>query len=54
MTGDVARALGRVHKKIGKHGGVPTRLLVMGHSSGGQLAALMCTTIATRRRRAFH
>lgn len=43
ITGDVARALGWVHKNIATHGGDPTRLLVMGHSSGGQLAALMCT-----------
>jgi arylformamidase len=43
ITGDVARALGWVHKNIAAHGGDPDRLLVMGHSSGGQLAALMCT-----------
>ena len=43
ITRDVAAALGWVHKNIGAHGGDPARLLVMGHSSGGQLAALMCT-----------
>ena len=43
ITSDVARALGWVHKNIATHGGDPTRLLVMGHSSGGQLAALLCT-----------
>ena len=43
ITGDVARALGWVPKNIATYGGDPTRLLVMGHSSGGQLAALMCT-----------
>ena len=43
ITRDVARALGWVHKNIATYGGDPTRLLVMGHSSGGQLAALMCT-----------
>src|ERR671918_1899634 len=43
ITGDVAAALGWVHKNIATYGGDPTRLLVMGHSSGGQLAALMCT-----------
>jgi acetyl esterase/lipase len=43
LTRDVASALGWVHKNIAAHGGDPTRLLVMGHSSGGQLAALMCT-----------
>ena len=43
ITRDVASALGWVYKNIAMHGGDPTRLLVMGHSSGGQLAALMCT-----------
>ena len=43
ITRDVARALGWVHKNIATYGGDPARLLVMGHSSGGQLAALMCT-----------
>ena len=43
ITRDVASALGWVHKNIAAHGGDPARLLVMGHSSGGQLAALMCT-----------
>ena len=43
ITRDVASALGWVHKNVAAHGGDPNRLLVMGHSSGGQLAALMCT-----------
>src|SRR5687768_1504195 len=43
ITRDVASALGWVHKTIATYGGDPARLLVMGHSSGGQLAALMCT-----------
>src|SRR5688572_2077926 len=42
ITRDVASALGWVHKNIATHGGDPAKLLVMGHSSGGQLAALMC------------
>ena len=40
---DVARALGWVHRNIASYGGDPDRLLVMGHSAGGELAALMCT-----------
>ena len=43
ITRDVASALGWVHKNIAAHGGDPARVFVMGHSSGGQLAALMCT-----------
>jgi len=43
LTSDVATALGWVHKNIATYGGDPGRLLVMGHSAGGQLAALMCT-----------
>lgn len=43
LTKDVADALGWVHNNIVKYGGDPDRLLVMGHSAGGQLAALMCT-----------
>ena len=43
ITRDVASALGWVHRNIAAHGGDPARLLVMGHSSGDQLAALMCT-----------
>jgi acetyl esterase/lipase len=43
ITRDVASALGWVHRNIAAHGGDPDSLLVMGHSSGGQLAALMCT-----------
>jgi acetyl esterase/lipase len=40
---DVAKSLGWVHKHIAEHGGDPKRILVMGHSAGAQLAALMCT-----------
>lgn len=39
---DVARSLGWVHKNIAAHGGDPTRVFVMGHSAGAQLAALIC------------
>lgn len=40
---DVAKALGWVQKNIASHGGDPTRIFVMGHSAGAQLAALLCT-----------
>jgi arylformamidase len=40
---DVARAIRWVHDHIAEHGGDPDRLLVMGHSAGAQLAALICT-----------
>ena len=43
LVGDVAAALGWVHRHVGKHGGDPTRIIVAGHSAGGQLAALLCT-----------
>jgi arylformamidase len=43
ITRDVASALAWVVKNIATYGGDPTRLLVMGHSSGGELAALLCT-----------
>jgi arylformamidase len=39
---DVAKSLGWVHKHIAEHGGDPNRILVMGHSAGAQLAALIC------------
>lgn len=40
---DVAKSIRWVHENIAKHGGDPKRLLVMGHSAGAQLAALICT-----------
>ncbi|MGH7138202.1 MAG: alpha/beta hydrolase [Pirellulales bacterium] len=39
---DVAKSLGCVHKHIAEYGGDPSRIFVMGHSAGAQLAALMC------------
>jgi acetyl esterase/lipase len=39
---DVAKSLGWVHKNIVGHGGDPSRIFVMGHSAGAQLAALIC------------
>jgi acetyl esterase/lipase len=38
---DVAKSIHWVHDHIAKHGGDPQRLLVMGHSAGAQLAALI-------------
>jgi len=40
---DVAKSIRWVHDHIAEHGGDPKRLLVMGHSAGAQLAALICT-----------
>lgn len=40
---DVAQGIAWVHQNIQKHRGDPGRLFVMGHSSGAQLAALICT-----------
>jgi arylformamidase len=40
---DVARSLRWVHAHIAEYGGDPRRVLVMGHSAGAQLAALLCT-----------
>jgi acetyl esterase/lipase len=40
---DVAKAVRWVHDHIAEHGGDPNRLLIMGHSAGAQLAALICT-----------
>ncbi|GIW78476.1 MAG: hypothetical protein KatS3mg105_0283 [Gemmatales bacterium] len=39
---DVAKSLAWVHKNIGRYGGDPDRIFVMGHSAGAQLAALLC------------
>ncbi len=40
---DVAKSIRWVHDHIAEYGGDPNRLLVMGHSAGAQLAALICT-----------
>jgi acetyl esterase/lipase len=39
---DVAKSVHWVHDHIAEHGGDPKRILVMGHSAGAQLAALIC------------
>jgi acetyl esterase/lipase len=43
LVRDVAKSLGWVHEHAAEYGGDPKRLLVMGHSAGAQLAALLCT-----------
>ena len=40
---DVAKSIRWVHDHVAEHGGDPKRLLIMGHSAGAQLAALICT-----------
>jgi arylformamidase len=40
---DIARSIHWVHDHIAEYGGDPKRILVMGHSAGAQLAALICT-----------
>ena len=43
ITSDVAKAIRWTHEHAREYGGDPNRLLVMGHSAGAQLAALVCT-----------
>ncbi|MFN7843058.1 MAG: alpha/beta hydrolase [Pirellula sp.] len=43
IVNDVAESIGWVHHNIAEYGGDPSRLLIMGHSAGAQLAALVCT-----------
>ena len=43
IISDVAKSFGWVHKNIRQFGGDPDRIIVMGHSAGAQLAALLCT-----------
>ena len=40
---DIAKSIRWVHDHIAEHGGDPQRILVMGHSAGAQLAAIVCT-----------
>ncbi len=39
---DVAKSIHWAHDHIAAYGGDPSRLLIMGHSAGAQLAALIC------------
>lgn len=43
ISRDVAKAFRWVHDHVAEYGGDPSRVVVAGHSSGGQLAALLCT-----------
>jgi acetyl esterase/lipase len=43
IAGDVAKAIRWTHDHARDYGGDPNRLIVMGHSAGAQLAALVCT-----------
>jgi DUF1680 family protein/acetyl esterase/lipase len=43
MGSDVAKAIRLVHDHAQEYGGDPNTFLVMGHSAGAQLAALVCT-----------
>jgi acetyl esterase/lipase len=40
---DTAKSVGWVRAHVAEHGGDPQRLLIMGHSAGAQLAAILCT-----------
>jgi acetyl esterase/lipase len=40
---DVARAVRWTHEHIAEYGGDPKQMLIMGHSAGAQLAAILCT-----------
>jgi len=40
---DAASAVAWTRANIGRYGGDPTRIFVMGHSAGGQIAALLAT-----------
>lgn len=43
MMGDIAKAIRWARDHAAEHRGDPTQLVVMGHSSGAHLAALICT-----------
>jgi len=43
IIGDIARSLHWVRDNVAQYGGDPKRVLVMGHSAGAQLAAIICT-----------
>jgi arylformamidase len=43
MTGDIAKSIRWVHEHAREFGGDPDAIIVMGHSAGAHLAALICT-----------
>ncbi len=43
MTGDIAKAIRWIHDHAQEYGGDPKSIIVMGHSAGAHLAALVCT-----------
>lgn len=43
QTTDLAKAIAWVHKHAAEYGGDPNRIIVMGHSAGAHLAALVST-----------
>lgn len=43
IMSDVTKSVRWVHDHVAEYGGDPERLLIMGHSAGAQLAALICT-----------
>jgi acetyl esterase/lipase len=43
MTGDIARAIRWTREHAGEYGGAGEKIVVMGHSAGAHLAALVCT-----------
>ena len=43
MAGDIAKAIRWVHDHAEEFGGDPNSIIVMGHSAGAHLAALVCT-----------
>jgi acetyl esterase/lipase len=43
MMGDIAKSVHWVHDHIASYGGDPNTVVVMGHSAGAHLAALLCT-----------
>jgi arylformamidase len=43
MMSDIAKSIAWVRQHIAKHRGDPNSIIVMGHSSGAHLAALICT-----------